>query len=185
SGATDDIAALAKEPLLKSIRPMLQDLPDDDWILRPELAPAVKAVEAHGLRFDVLILPRHLPHIAKFIARHPTLPMVIDHGAKPKIARGDIEPWRTELRAIAQDHPRLCCKLSGLVTEAAPGWTVEMLKPYVGALLDIFGPKRLMWGSDWPVLTLNGDYATWYQAAQQLTGFLAPEERSDIFGGTA
>ncbi|HEY1707164.1 MAG TPA: amidohydrolase family protein [Rhizomicrobium sp.] len=183
--APDQIAWLAQDRNLKSLRPMLQDLPEDDCILRPELAPALKALQTTGLRFDVLIFPRHLPHVAKFFARYPDLPMVIDHGAKPYIAKGEIEPWKREMAAIARDFPNVCCKLSGLATEAAPGWSIESLKPYVAALIEIWGAKRLMWGSDWPVLNLAGNYRDWFAIAQTLTAGLSDAERDAIFGGTA
>jgi L-fuconolactonase len=183
--AADQIARLAQNKTLKSLRPMLQDLPEDDWILRPELAPALKAIQANGLRFDVLIFPRHLAHMMMFFGRYPDLPMVIDHGAKPYIARGEIEPWRQDMNAVARDFPNVCCKLSGLATEAAAGWTIETLKPYVHALVDIWGPKRLMWGSDWPVLNLAGNYRDWFKSVKKLTNQLSDDERADIFGNTA
>jgi L-fuconolactonase len=111
--------------------------------------------------------------------------MVIDHGAKPYIARGEIEPWRNDMRSIARDYPHVNCKLSGLATEAAPGWSSDTLKPYVDALIDIWGPKRLMWGSDWPVLNMAGDYPSWFAVAQKLTAHLSEQDRADIFGNTA
>lgn len=183
--APDQIARLAKNKMLKSLRPMLQGLPEDDWILRPELAPALKSLVPNGLRFDVLIFPRHLPHVVEFFRQYPDLPMVIDHGAKPYIAKGEIEPWRSEMRAIARDFPNVCCKLSGLATEAAPGWTVGNLKPYIDALVDIWGPERLMWGSDWPVLNVAGNYRDWFAIAQKRTAHLSEQDRADIFGNTA
>jgi L-fuconolactonase len=145
--APDQIARLAQDKNLKGLRPMLQDLPEDDWILRSELEPALKALQPNGLRFDVLIFPRHLPHVAKFFARYPDLPMTIDHGAKPYIAKAEIAPWKREMTAIARDFPNVCCKLSGLATEAAPGWTIETLRPYAAALIEIWGPQRLMWAA--------------------------------------
>lgn len=183
--APDQIARLAQNKMLKSVRPMLQDLTEDDWILRPELAPALKAVQANGLRFDVLIFPRHLPHMMRFFGRYLDLAMVIDHGAKPPIAKGEMEPWRSDMTAVARDFPNVCCKLSGLATEAAPGWTRATLKPYVDALVEIWGPKRLMWGSDWPVLNLAGNYRDWFATAKKLTAHLSDAERADIFGNTA
>jgi len=133
----------------------------------------------------VLVFPRHLPHLPNLFAGYPDLPIVIDHGAKPYIARGEIEPWKTEMTAIARDFPNVCCKLSGLATEAAPGWTIETLRPYVDALVEIWGPKRLMWGSDWPVLNLAGDYEGWFNTARKLTDHLSEAARADIFGNTA
>jgi L-fuconolactonase len=178
------IAALARDPLLKGVRPMLQGLPEDDWILRPDVADGVAAMMAHGLRFDALVFPRHLPVLAKFLARHPDLAVVIDHGAKPHVARGEVAPWKAQMRILARDFP-VTCKLSGLATEAAPGWTIDTLRPYVEALIEIFGPARLMWGSDWPVLNMAGDYPNWFNIAQQLTVQLPQADRDAIFGGTA
>lgn len=184
TNAPEVIARLAKDKKLVSLRPMLQSLAEDDWILRAELAPALRAIVSNGLRLDVLIYPRHLPFVAPLFARHPDLPMVIDHGAKPYIARGDIEPWKSQMQLIARDFP-VFCKLSGLATEAAPGWTIDSLRPYVETLIEAFGPKRLMWGSDWPMINLAGNYLDWFTVAQELTKHLSETERSEIFGGTA
>jgi len=182
--APDHIAELASDKKLVSLRPMLQGLAEDDWILRPELAPGLRAIPPNGLRFDVLIFPRHLPVAMKFFSRHPDLPMVIDHGAKPYIARGEMEPWKSQMTSIARDFP-VFCKLSGLATEAAPGWTSETLRPYVETLIEAFGPKRLMWGSDWPILNLAGNYLDWFATAQKLTADLPKSDQAEIFGGTA
>jgi L-fuconolactonase len=175
------IAALAADPLLKGLRPMLQDLGDDAWIDDPALAPAVQAMLDHGLSFDALVLPRHLPALHAFAARHPTLPIVIDHGAKPLIAAGVAEPWRTDIARLAA-LPQVCCKLSGLVTEAGAGWDVDRLRPYVDHLLECFGPRRLIWGSDWPVLNLAADYARWLDACASLLDGLPEDDREAVFG---
>ena len=182
--APDEISRLAENRLLKGMRPMLQDLPDNDWILKPEVAPAVQALMAHGLRFDALIKPPQLPAIRRFLDRHPDLPVVIDHGAKPEIAAGRIEPWASHMRAIAQDSAAVC-KLSGLASEAAPGWTVETIRPYVDVLLEAFGPARLMFASDWPVMTQNADYLGWLETVEVLTSGLSEADRERVFGGTA
>ncbi len=183
--APEKIARLAQNKTLKSMRPMLQGLAEDDWILKPEVAPALKALQPNGLHLDVLIFPRHLPHMARLFARYPDLPMVIDHGAKPYVAKGEIEPWKSDLRSIARDFPNVCCKLSGLATEAAPGWNGDTLRPYVDALIEIWGPRRLMWGSDWPVLNVAGNYSGWFKIAQRFTAHLGEADRTDIFGNTA
>ena len=175
------IAALAADPLLKGLRPMLQDLDDDDWIDDPALAPAVAAMLRHGLSFDALVLPRHLPALLAFAQRHPILPIVIDHGAKPLIAAGVQEPWRADIARLAA-LPQVCCKLSGLVTEAGADWDVDRLRPYVDHLLASFGPRRLIWGSDWPVLTLAADYARWLAACAALLDGLAEADRQAVFG---
>lgn len=182
--APDEIARLAQNPKLAGLRPMLQDLADADWILREEVQPAIRAVLENGLRLDALIKPRQLPAIRRLLDRYPELQVVIDHGAKPQIAAGVIEPWAGHMRAVARDS-RAFCKLSGLATEAAPGWGVETLRPYVDVLLEAFGPSRLMVGSDWPVLTGNGDYVGWLAAAETLTAGLTRTDQALVFGGTA
>ncbi|MGH7155927.1 MAG: amidohydrolase family protein, partial [Acetobacteraceae bacterium] len=130
-GAAERVTAMACDPLLKGLRPMLQDIAETEWVLRPDLGPALRAMESAGLRFDALIQPRHLRAVLRLCERHPDLPVVIDHAAKPDIARGTLEPWASEIGRIARETTALC-KLSGLVTEAAPGWRVDDLRPFVG-----------------------------------------------------
>ena len=180
-GAGDRIAELAPEPLLRGLRPMLQDIDDTGWILRPAVRPALAAMARHGLRFDALIKPRHLPNIGELAQRHPDLPVVIDHAAKPDIASGSLRPWADHMARLARETP-WCCKLSGLVTEARADWQVDDLRPYVDRLLATFGPDRLMWGSDWPVVTLASNYRRWHEAAAAL---LPPETHDAILGETA
>jgi L-fuconolactonase len=182
--APAQIEKLAANRTLVGLRPMLQDLEDDAWILRPAIQPALDAVQAAGLRFDALVKLKHLPRLARLLVARPDLPVVIDHGAKPDIAGGGLAAWASAIRAIAKDTGAVC-KLSGLVTEAAPGWREENLRPYVEALLEAFGPARLMWGSDWPVVNEAGGYAVWRGAAEALTESCSPDERDMIFGGTA
>jgi L-fuconolactonase len=180
------IAELAREPKFKGVRPMLQDLPDDDWITCAALRPAIEAMITHDLAFDALVHARHLPYLSEFALRYPQLRIVVDHGAKPPIrdvARG-WQPWAERVAALAQ-RPGIHCKLSGLATEAPPGWTDDMLRPYVSHLIEQFGPLRLMWGSDWPVLEMNGDYAGWHACAHRLTESLTDAQRDAVFGGTA
>jgi L-fuconolactonase len=184
SDARHRIGALAARPKLVGLRPMIQDLADDRWMLNPNIAPAIDAMIEEGLTFDALVMPRHLPVLREFVARHPGLDIVIDHAAKPAIADGAFDDWARAIRALAAET-RLTCKLSGLATEAGPGWSVETLKPYAEVLIEAFGADRLMWGSDWPVLNLNGDYAGWATAAEALTAGLSDDERVAIFGQTA
>jgi L-fuconolactonase len=178
------IHALAQDPNLLGLRPMLQDLDDDAWILRPELAPALDAMAALGLTFDALVKPRHLPYLAPFFAARPQLAIVIDHGAKPDIAGGELAAWARAIRAIAE-NPTVYCKLSGLPNEAAPGWRAADLQPCADVLLEAFGAGRLMWGSNWPVADEAGGYAVWRTAATELVAGCSAEDRDLIFGGTA
>ncbi|HVC63338.1 MAG TPA: amidohydrolase family protein [Acetobacteraceae bacterium] len=178
------IALLAGNALFKGLRPMLQDIEDRDWILRPEMQPALAQIAARGLVFDALIQPRHLPVVRALADRHPTLRIVIDHAAKPDIAAGGFQPWAAELAKVARETQAVC-KLSGLVTEAAPDWRTADLEPYVEHMLDVFGPQRLMWGSDWPVVELAGGYARWRDATLKLLRHLPETARDAVLGNTA
>jgi L-fuconolactonase len=178
------IEALASRPKLVGLRPMLQDEHDDAWILQPHVGPALDAMEAAGLTFDALVKPRHLSHLARLIEARPDLRLVIDHGAKPHIATNGLGGWSEQMLAIGRGS-RAFCKLSGLASEAKAGWEPADLKPYVDVLLDAFGPARLMWGSDWPVVNEAGGYAAWRAAAEALTAHLSDGDRALIFGGTA
>jgi L-fuconolactonase len=165
-GAPDRIAAIAREPKLRGLRPMLQSIDDTDWLLRDDIVPALRAMQAAGLRLDALIQPRHLPMLARFAQRWPDLPIVIDHAAKPYAAAGTLFPWAEQIAALADLG--LYCKLSGLRTEQAPGQSADDLKPYVEHLVAMFA-HRLMWGSDWPVLLLAGDdWRRWQADAARL-----------------
>ena len=183
-GAVAMLGTFAAEPLLKGVRPMLQDLPEPSWILRPEIQPALAALPALGLRFDALVKPRELKPLLATLERHPDLAVVIDHCAKPDIARGAWQPWAEDLAAIARET-RAHCKLSGLVTEAGRGWSVETLRRYVAHVLACFGSERVIWGSDWPVVTLAASYAEWVEAGDELLAGLTQGERDAIYGGNA
>jgi L-fuconolactonase len=180
------IAELAREPKFKGVRPMLQDLPDDDWIANPALKPAIDALIAHDLAFDALIFTRHVAALETFAQRFPALRIVVDHGAKPPIRDGAAgwQAWAEGITRLAR-LPHLHCKVSGLATEASAAWTETTLRPYVDHLVAAFGPARLMWGSDWPVLNLNGDYLLWHAVATSLLGALPDAQREAVFGANA
>jgi L-fuconolactonase len=182
--APAEIERLARNPALKGLRPMIQDIADPDWMLRPVLRPALAALQRHGLRFDALLKPQHLAPFVRFLGLYPDLPIVVDHGAKPAIAAHRFQDWAAGMRALAQ-NPRVFCKISGLVTEAAPDWQPEDLAPYLDLLVESFGPRRLMWGSDWPVVNLAGGYDRWREASLKYLARLNPAERGAILGGTA
>jgi L-fuconolactonase len=182
--AAADIARLAKNPLLKGLRPMLQDLPDRHWIESPALAAGVEAMLAHRLCFDALVLPCHLEPLLKFARRYPELPIVIDHAAKPLIATGGLEPWLSDMGQLAA-LPQVHCKLSGLLTEAGPHAGAEALQPYADAVLDLFGAGRVLWGSDWPVLRLASDYGRWLAISQTLLANLSATQRAAVLARNA
>jgi L-fuconolactonase len=182
--AATRIAALARHPKIVGLRPMLQAIDDSGWMLRDALAPAIEAMLAHGLRFDALVQPRHLMPLRAFAARWPDLPIVIDHGAKPRAAAQVLDPWRDALAALAA-LPNVWCKLSGLRTEQAAGQPADRLAPYVAHIMRCFG-TRVMWGSDWPVLLHAGDaYADWVRDAARLAGPLDEAAERRLFSGAA
>ena len=175
------IEAFAGRTHLVGLRPMVQDIADDDWLLKPGLTAGLAAMAEQNLIFDALVLPRHLPRLSRVVDLHPDLQFVLDHCAKPSLATGDIAAWKDDIAKLAR-RPNIVCKLSGLATEAAPGWQVADLRPAVDHILASFGPERLLWGSDWPVVNLAGGYAKWLAAAETLLAELSDDERAGIFG---
>ncbi|MCI4666285.1 MAG: amidohydrolase family protein [Neomegalonema sp.] len=165
--APEAISWLAQNPALVGLRPMIQDIPDEDWMLRPELRPAFEAMIAADLTFDALTLPRHLPNLRTLLSAHPDLRVVIDHGSKPEIRSGEFDGWAADMTALGRETSAFC-KLSGLVTEADAAWDAADLKPYVEHLLAVFGSERLIWGSDWPVCLLASSYARWFETSMEL-----------------
>jgi L-fuconolactonase len=177
------IEQLAKYPKLKGLRPMLHDLPDPTWILQPAVQPALAAMEMQGLVFDALIRPAHLPHILQIAKRYPNLSIVIDHCAKPEIALGVTtawQPWADGMAALAELR-NVCCKLSGLLTEAGKSPDHSISKPWINEILRLFGSERIIWGSDWPVLELASDYQTWFEYCQSITSHLPASQQDNIF----
>jgi len=182
--APAQISKLAQHPAMVGLRPMIQDIADPDWMLRAELTPAFEALIAADLTFDALTLPPHLSNLSRLLERHPNMRVVINHGAKPLIRDGVIEPWATDMTRLARDT-QAYCKLSGLVTEANADWSIADLKPYLDHLLNSFGPDRLIWGSDWPVCTLASSYERWIATTDSLLSGLTADERNAILGGNA
>jgi len=175
------LTRLAKHPKFAGVRPMIQDLPDVNWMLRKDVQWAFEAINDLGLTFDALGFPIHLDNFLKIFQRYPNMRTVIDHCMKPVIREGRFEDWAAKMAKIAEET-HVFCKLSGIATEAKPGWTIETLRPYARHVLEVFGPSRVMWGSDWPVLELNGSYDSWFSAAQSIV----PEaDKAAVFGKTA
>jgi len=182
--ASQRIRRLAQHPMLRGLRPMLQDLPDAEWILDARLEPAIETMIALDLSLDLLINPGQLKTALTFALRHPTLRMVLDHAAKPAIANHAFEPWASEIARLAE-RTAVHCKVSGLITEAGRCWDTAALRPYVHHLIACFGTSRLMWGSDWPVLELAGDYLQWQAATLELMQGLGAAERDRVLGANA
>ncbi len=182
--AIPTLTRLARDPLFKAVRPMLQDLADPAWILRDDVARTLAALPRLGLRFEALVTAVQLPALLQMLERQPDLAVVVDHAAKPAIAAGTWEPWAACMRALAA-YPRVRCKVSGLVTEAGARWNIDQLRPYVEHLRECFTAQRLIWGSDWPVVNLAATYQAWYAATVALTAEWTQAEREALMGGSA
>jgi L-fuconolactonase len=179
------LAGLRENPRLKGLRHVVQDEPDEEFILGEAFNRGIRAMRGTGLVYDVLIYARHLPQAIRFVDRHPEQAFVLDHCAKPRIASREMEPWRTQIRELAR-RPHVCCKVSGLVTEAEWGrWTPDDLRPYFEVVLEAFGAERLMFGSDWPVALLASGYQRWVETVEAWTAGLTEMEREGIWGGNA
>jgi L-fuconolactonase len=163
---------------------MLHDLADDDWVLQPALAPALDAMAAHALVFDALVKPRHLAGVQALAQRHPALRIVVDHGAKPDIVARQWQPWADDMAALAA-LPNVVCKLSGLLTEAGATPPRGVARAWCDHLLALFGPQRLLWGSDWPVLELAAGYGDWWNDTQAVLAHLSDADRRAVLGANA
>lgn len=172
----------ARHAKFSGVRPMIQDIADVDWMLRPDVQWGYAAICALDLTFDALGFPRHLDNFKRLFDRYPKMRAVIDHGMKPEIRTGSFNKWAQGIADIAASTP-VYCKLSGLVTEANSDWDAAALKPYANHIIRSFGADRVMWGSDWPVVNLAGGYDPWRQAAAAIVGDGLDRDR--IFGKTA
>ena len=182
--APEVLRSLAQDPLLRGIRPMLQDIADVEWVLQPRIVPALRTVIEFDLSFDLLVKPPHLKSALALLTRHRDLRAIVDHGAKPDIANGMWQPWADDTRRIASETSAFC-KLSGLVTEARPGWKSGDLARYAGHVIECFGPERVIWGSDWPVMLLNADYPGWLAAAKQSIASRSSADQAAILNDNA
>ena len=180
---------LKRHPKFVGVRPMIQDIADIDWMLRLDVQWAFAALSDLDLSFDALGYSRHLPNFLTIFERYPRLRAVVDHCMKPPMPGHGLEPaafaaWAEGMADIA-GRTGAFCKLSGLVTEAGEDWTVEELEPYAEHVLSVFGPSRVMWGSDWPVCRVRSTYGEWFSAARALCAEVPEAGRAEIFGGTA
>ncbi|MEI6635840.1 MAG: amidohydrolase family protein [Planctomycetota bacterium] len=181
----DDLHALAANPRFVGVRHVVQDEPDPRFVLGSDFGRGLRELHQHGLTYDLLLYPNQLPAAIELVGLVPEQPFVVDHLAKPRIVAGEIEGWERDLRAIAR-HDNVCCKVSGMVTEAAQrGWKRDDFTPYLDVVLEAFGPARLMVGSDWPVCLLAGEYADVASIPRDYFGRLSADEQAQIHGGTA
>lgn len=170
---------------LKGLRHVIQGEKDEHYILREDFNSGIRTLLGSGLVYDILIYERHLPQTIDFVDGHPNQVFVLDHMAKPLIAAGIIEPWATLMRELGQ-RENVCCKLSGMVTEADwKLWTPESLKPYLDVAVEAFGPARLMAGSDWPVCLVAIGYAQWFEVLRTYFAGFTETEQAQVFGKTA
>ena len=180
------LARLKGHAKFKGVRPMIQDIADDAWMLRPDVQWAYKALIDLDLTFDALGFPRHLANFHTLLKRYPTLRVVLDHAMKPQIrahSRQGFQHWADGMSRLADLGAH--CKFSALITEANTDWTEADLKPYADHILKTFGPARIMWGSDWPVCRLRAEYDRWHATAQSLTADLSATAQAQIYGTTA
>ncbi len=174
----------AGRPKLKAVRHVLQDEPDD-YVLREDFNRGIKLLERFTLVYDILIHKRHLPQTVEFVDRHPNQIFVLNHIAKPSIKDHSLSPWRENITHLGE-RENVFCKVSGMVTEADwQDWTASDLEPYFDIVLSAFGPKRLMFGSDWPVILVASEYRRWVDTVLKVTSKLSSSEKELIFGGTA
>jgi L-fuconolactonase len=184
----DQVARLRALPggdRLAGIRHLVQDEPDPDWLDRPDVRRGLRALGEAGLVYDLLVRPAQLPAAIRTARDLPGVRFVLDHGGKPDIAHGRLEPWGSLVAELAR-QPNVACKLSGLVTEAGPGHSIAQIGPFAGRLIEAFGPDRLMFGSDWPVCTLAASYGEVLDlAVALLAGRLGPAGTDGVLGGNA
>ena len=176
---------LAAHPKFKGVRHLVEDEPEDDWLVRPDVLRGMRELASRGVSYDLLVRARHLTYARQLADECPDLRLVVDHAAKPPVATGEIKDWARGLKALAA-CPNVSCKLSGLVTEADHvGWRTEDLRPYVGTALELFGPGRLIYGSDWPVCLLAAGYERVLESFQTLLAGLGEDDRRRVFRGNA
>jgi L-fuconolactonase len=185
SNIVSELERLASLPKLKGIRHPIQDETDDYYIQRDDFNRGIAALKQFDLRYDLLIFEKHLPQTIEFVDRHPNQVFILDHVAKPRIRERLLSPWKENLGELAC-RPNIYCKISGLVTEADwQTWSDGRISPYIEVALEAFSPKRLMFGSDWPVVTLAASYRKWIDTLRAETAGLSVSEREWIFSKTA
>lgn len=181
----EDLAALARHPRFVGVRHVVQDEPDDNFMLRPAFQRGIGKLRQFKLAYDLLVFPKQLPAAIQLVSNFPEQRFVLDHIAKPLIAAGTLSPWREQIRELAKAS-NVWCKISGMVTEAKwDGWSAEDFRPYLDVVFAAFGPDRLMFGTDWPVATLAGNYAQVHRLADDYTRTMTAEARAKFFGGNA
>ena len=174
----------AVRPKCKGFRHVAQDEPDD-FLLGHDFNRGVALLKKYKLRYDILIFERQLPAAIAMVDNHPAQEFILDHIAKPRIKEGVIEPWASNIRELAR-RENVTCKISGMITEGDwLTWNQEELQPYLDTVLEAFGPLRLMFGTDWPVMLVAGGYTQWVKLVRNFISQLSEAEQTEILSGTA
>lgn len=185
AGVNAQLEELSRHPKFVGVRHVAQDEPDDRFLVGADFMRGIEKLKRHGLTYDLLVFPRQLPAATELVQHFPEQPFVLDHLAKPAVKEGQLEPWRDHLLALA-GHPNCFCKVSGLVTEADwNNWQPDNFAPFLEAAVKAFGPQRLMFGSDWPVCTLAGDYSRVFNLAETFTADWSATDRDAFYGKNA
>jgi L-fuconolactonase len=180
-----DLERLARHPKFVGVRHVVQEEPDDAFMLGQDFQRGISKLAAYGLTYDILIYPKQLAAALRLAENFPEQPFVLDHIAKPFIKAGVSEPWATQLRRLAR-LPNVHCKVSGMLTEADhQAWRPEQFRPYLDTVFEAFGPERLMYGSDWPVCLFAGSYEQAYRLVDDYARGLTDQQRVGLFGGNA
>lgn len=178
-----DLERLARHPKFAGVRHVVQEEPDDLFMVRPEFMRGIAQLAALGLTYDILIFPKQLPAALELVAKFPDQPFVLDHIAKPHIKDGTLSPWREQIRELAASG-NVMCKVSGMVTEADHGaWKAADFRPYLDVVFEAFGEERIMWGSDWPVCLFAASYEQALRLVDDYTGGLSAGQKAAVFGG--
>jgi L-fuconolactonase len=181
----DQLAELSRHPRFVGVRHVVQDEPDERFLLRPDFLRGLGLLTQFNLTYDLLVFPKQLAAAIEIARQLPEQPFVLDHAAKPFIRDGTLSPWREQIRELAR-AANVACKISGLVTEARwSGWQREDFRPYLDVVFEAFGVDRLMFGSDWPVCLLAARYEEVFEIVEEYTRQFSEEDRARIFGGNA
>lgn len=179
------LAEFSRHPKFVGVRHVVQDEPDDNFLIRKDFTNGIGRLAQFKLTYDLLVFPKQLPAAIRLVKKFPNQPFVLDHIAKPPIKSGVISPWREQICELAR-HPNVMCKVSGMVTEANwKSWKKADFRPYLDVVFEVFGSGRLMFGSDWPVALLAGTYARVFDVAHRYCTALTAAEQKKIFGGNA
>jgi L-fuconolactonase len=181
----EDLAILSRHAKFCGVRHVVQDEPDDQFLLREDFMRGIGRLARFGLKYDLLLYQRQLPAAVQLVERFHDQPFILDHISKPLVKDKKLEPWATDIRRLAA-MPNVACKISGMVTEADwKNWKPADFTPYLDVVLESFGTKRLMVGSDWPVCTLAGDYLSVMKLTGDYISKLSPDEQDAVWSGNA